>query len=47
MAALLAQKKAVTNAASVSQLNSWQQGGNACAGWIGVTCDRSGNIVSL
>lgn len=47
MAALLAQKKLVTNAASVTQLGSWQPGGNACAGWSGVMCDRSGNIVSL
>ena len=45
--ALLAQKAAFSNAGSVSELNSWTQNGNPCSGWSGVTCDQSGNIISL
>ena len=45
--ALLAQKAAFSNAGSVSELNSWTQAGNPCSGWSGVTCDQSGNIISL
>ncbi len=47
VAPLLAQKKAISNADSISELDSWVESGDPCDGWSGVTCDQSGNVISL